>query len=316
MITERDQLVLLALARYYLLHQRHVQQICFPHAREGRVARRRLAALADEGLIHKHSTLVASAHAAVPAPVYSLTVKGCEYLAEETGDISYLSKPVDLPHRLHLGHAMAVVDFHIAFDVAIAAQGDVVLEAWHNEADVVNADELDPAKHYGLHTKFEGKPGISCSPDAGFLLNRGGRRSAFYLELERGDGKHGTGARPLAERKCPGYAELARRQLHLKHFPAADIDEFRVVLIAPHAGRRDAIRVAFQERDAAAFRTDLWRFAAMTEITAETLLQGEVFYRCGQEPPERLLLAGGAGRDDRRVMLQGDGCSTARHHAR
>ena len=178
-----------------------------------------------------------------------------------------LYKPIELPHALQLVHAMAVVEFHIMFDAAIAGQTDVTLEAWFNEGDVINADDPDPAKHYRLHTKLSDKPRVSCSPDAAFLLNRGGQRAAYYLELERGNGNGGTGSRQLAERKCPGYAEVAKQKIYLNHFPAAGIDGFHVLLVAPHGQRRDAIRRAFQQKDAAVFRTDLWRFAAHTDIS-------------------------------------------------
>ena len=173
-------------------------------------------------------------------------------------------------------------------DVAIAGQTDVTVEAWFNEGDVVNADDPDPAKHYRLHTKLSDKPRVSCSPDAAFLLNHAGRRAAFYLELERGDGNRGTGSRQLAERKGPGYAGVAERKIYQNHFRAAGIDGFRVLLIAPTGQRRDAIRRAFQQKDAAVFRTDLWRFAAHTDITADTLLTKEIWYPCGSGPAEML----------------------------
>jgi hypothetical protein len=197
---------------------------------------------------------------------------------------------------MHLVHAMAVADMHIVFDAAIAAQSGIVLESWFNEHDIINADEPDPAYHYKLRTKFPGDPEIVCAPDAGFLLSHDGRRSAFYLELERGDGHHGTGSRQLAERKCPGYAEVARQRLCLMHFPASGVDEFRVLLIVPDALRRDAVRMAFQKKDPVAYRTDLWRFAARTDIALDTLLHNEIYYRCGPEPPQRLAEAAGGVR--------------------
>jgi hypothetical protein len=241
-------------------------------------------------------TLVASSFDAVPAPVYMLTTVGCQYLAEKTGNTQYLYKPVQLPHPLHLIHAMAVADLHMLFDAAIAAQTGIVLEAWHNEYDVVNASEPDPTYHCRLRTKFPGEPEIICSPDAAFMMSHDGRRFAYYLELERGDGHGGTGPRQLAERKCPGYAEVARLKLYLKHFPAAQIDEFRVLVIVPDILRRDAVRQAFQKKDPVAFRTDLWRFAAQTDITPDTLLHNEIYYRCGPEPPERLAAVAGGVR--------------------
>ena len=201
-VNNRDHLVLLAVARYGFLSRRHVQQQFFPQSADGRDARRCLARLVGKGLIRRHSALVASARDGVLAPVYLLTAEGREYLAEETGDEAFLYKPIALPHPLV--HAMAVVEFHVMFDAAITAQTGVVLEAWHTEGDVINADELDQAKHFRLHTKLSYKPKGSCSPDAAFLVNHGGQRAAYYLELERGNGSGGTGSRQLAERKRPG----------------------------------------------------------------------------------------------------------------
>jgi len=286
-VTDRDMLVLLALARYYLLDRRHVQQLVFPHDKDGRVARRRLATLTEAGLIRRHSMLVASSYDGTPAPVYLLTAKGCEYLAGATGDASFLHKPVHLPHPLHLRHHMAVTELHMLLNAVIATQTGVSLDVWHNEADVINADDPDPTNHFRIRTKFAGEPDIICSPDAGFVLSHDGQRSAFYLEYERSDGHSGTGSRQLAERKCPGYAELARQKIYLKHFPAG-IDGFHVLLIVPNDQRRDCIRQAFQKKDAAAYHTDLWRFAALSDITADSLLTREISYRCGPELPERL----------------------------
>lgn len=240
-------------------------------------------------MIRRHSMHVASSYDAPPAPVYLLDTPGCEYLAKATGDVQYLYKPIHLPHPLHLRHHLAVSELQILLDAAIAAQTEVILEAWYNEADIVNAGEPDPAYHYRLRTKIEGEPDVICSPDAGFLLNRKGQRTAYYLELERGDGHRGTGSRQLAKRKCPGYAELARHKLYLRHFPAG-IDEFRVLLVVLNHRRRDAIRRAFQKKDPVVFRTDLWRFAALTDIKPDTLLHGEIYYRCDDQPPERVLV--------------------------
>jgi hypothetical protein len=287
-LNDRDLLVLLALAHYYVLSRRHVQQLFFPKSADGREARRCLARLVEKGLIRQHSALVASVRDGALAPVYLLTAEGREHLAEETGDNSFLFKPIELPHALQLVHAMAVAEYHITFDAAISGQTDVTVEAWFNEGDVINADDPDPAKHYRLHTKLSEKPRGSCSPDAAFVLNHGGQRAAFYLEVERGDGNGGTGSRQLAERKCPGYAEVANRKLYQNHFRADGIDGFHVLLVAPHGQRRDAIRRAFEQKDATTYRTDLWRFAAHTDIAADTLLTREIWYPCGPGAAKRL----------------------------
>ena len=159
----------------------------------------------EKGLVRQHSTLVASVRDGTLAPIYVLTVAGREYLAEETGDDSFLYKPIELPHQLV--HAMAVVEFHLMLDAAISGQTDVTLEAWFNEGDVINADSPDPAEHYRLHTKLSNKPRVSCSPDAAFLLNHAGRRAGFYVEMERGTAT----AAPAAGSWPRGSAQGSRR---------------------------------------------------------------------------------------------------------
>ena len=99
----------------------------------------------------------------------------------------------------------------------------------------------------------------------------------------------GTGTRQLANRKAPGYAELVRRQLQRKHFPAATTADFTVLLIVPGPQRRDALRRAFRQLDSATHRTDLWRFVARMDLIAETFLHEEIFYRCEDEPPGPLI---------------------------
>lgn len=142
-ITKRDMLILEALARHYLLNRRQLQHLCFPDDIDGRVCRRRLAVLTAADMICRHNALVASRHDHYPAPVYLLSKAGCTHLARQTRTGRYLHKPTKLPHPLHVSHQLAVAVVHIALDAAIAAQTGVMLEAWYNEADVVNADEPD-----------------------------------------------------------------------------------------------------------------------------------------------------------------------------
>jgi hypothetical protein len=81
---------------------------------------------------------------------------------------------------------------------------------------------------------------------------------------------------------------MAERRIYLNHFRAAGIDGFHVLLIAPTGQRRDAIRRAFQQKDATTFRTDVWRFAAHTDIAADTLLTKEIWHPCGSGAAEML----------------------------
>ena len=81
-----------------------------------------------------------------------------------------------------------------------------------------------------------------------------------------------------------------QRRLYLRHFPAVGDDAVAVLLIAPNPQRRDTIRRAFEKKDAA-YRPDLWRFAAMSELSTETFLHGDIFYSCNDQPPCPLMAA-------------------------
>ena len=99
----------------------------------------------------------------------------------------------------------------------------------------------------------------------------------------------GTGAQQLIKRKAPGYRQLAEQQLFNKHFTETTADGFQVLLLAPTPKRRDTIRRAFREADPVEYRSDLWRFASITEITPETFLDGDVFCECDDQPPRSLV---------------------------
>ena len=213
-ITPRDILVLLALATYFILDRRHVQKLCFPRDPDGRVARRRLAALADAGLIRRHMTLVASSFDFVPAPVYLLTTKGREYLAKETGDSQYLFKPVDLPHPLHLIHAMAVAALHMTIDAAINAQTVVVMEAWFNEGDIVNAGEQNAAYYYKLTHQISRRAQIICSARRGISAKS---ETAGDLHITW-NWNAGTGITELARDNWPNVNVPVMRRWHGRKF--------------------------------------------------------------------------------------------------
>jgi hypothetical protein len=284
-VMERVKEILLSLAQYYLLTRRLVQQLLFPEDRGGRATRRRLERLQKDGLIRRHNMLVASRFDPTPAPVYLLSDHGRLYLAHELHDNRFLRKPTKLPHPNHLFHHLALAETHIALDQAVASQAAVTVARWINEFDVINDEEPDAKKHFRLFTVVQDKPRVTCSPDAAFMLSHDDRQMIFYVELERG----GTGAKQLVRRKAPGYRRLAEQQLNKRHFPETSADGFRVILLAPTPDRRDTFRRTFREAVPIEYRTDLWRFASISELTPETFLDGDVFYECDDQPPSPLV---------------------------
>ena len=270
MLTERDFTVVRALARYYVLNRPQIQRICFPDDQTGRITRRRLQMLVDEKLINRHRVLVHHPHIGSPGPVYFPSQKGNELLAEHFEDERFLTGCTQPPQSHQVLHWLAVSETHIALDEAIAGQNHVHVTDWFNEWDVVNSKESAPERRFRLYTLLRESPRLVCAPDSAFMLAVGSHRKAFYLEQDRNT----SGIRQIAASKTPGYAALAERQLHRRHFPDTTLDTFSVLAIAPTTQRRDALRKALRDKPGAA----LWKFAAVTELSSETFLFAPVFY--------------------------------------
>lgn len=286
MITDRDIQVLLAVSRYYVLNRPQIQRLCFASDHTGRVTRRRLQALVSDRLLNRHRAQVHYPGSAPAGSVYYPSKQGNQLLAEHTGDDHFLLTPDQCPQPHHVLHWLAVSDTHIALDEAIARQDQVRLDGWINEWDVVNKDAGDPQQRFRLYTLLTEDPRLICAPDAGLLLSTQGFSKVFYLEQDRGT----TGAQQVAARKIKGYAELFRRGLHRHHFPTTNVGSFTVLCVAHNARRRDALRRAF----AGLAGSELWRFSAAPELTAERFLHDAVVYPAvGEAMP--LVRAGSGG---------------------
>jgi len=278
MLTERDFQVLLAVARYYVLNRPQIQHLCFATDQTGRVTRRRLQALVSQGLLNRHRAQVVYPNSAPAGSVYYPSAKGCQMLAEHTGDDTFLAISNDCPAPHHILHWLAVSDTHIVLNEAIALQQQVQLCGWFNEWDTVNPDEQQPEQRYRLYTLLRDNPRLVCAPDAAFMLAIAGYSKVFYLEQDRGT----SGVRQVAARKIKGYVELAACGLHSRHFPETNVADFSVLCIAPNPGRRDALRRAFRGKEGA----ELWKFAAVPELNSDSFLFEPCWYRAvGEAQP-------------------------------
>lgn len=275
MLTDRDIAVLQALCRYFVLNRTQLQRLCFPGDETGRVTRRRLQYLVEGQLIHRCAAAMHPLAAGTPASVYYPARRGCEILAELTADDHFLLTPTQTPQPFQLLHWIAVSHFHLTLDVAVEAQEAVALEDFLNEWDVANKDEAAPEKRYRIYTLIQEQPRLVCAPDAAFVLAARGFKKVYYVEIDRNT----SGVKRIAAQKTRGFAELAARALHRRHFPDTNIDPFGVLMIAPTPRRRDALAKAIADKPAAA----LWKFAAMGELTAESLLHAPVWHTCDSQ---------------------------------
>ncbi len=281
MVTDRDLSILRAIARYYVLNRQQIQRLVFPEDSQGRITRRRLQSLIDADLLSRQAMLVCHPSNGAPAPVYYPSLKGNALLAEMTGEDRFLVTATQQPTMHHVWHWLAVSETHITFDEAIRSQdhdpaNNVQIAEWFNEYDIVNPAETVPERRFRLYTLLRSSPRLICAPDAAFLLSSRGHSKVFYLEQDRAT----TGVHQIAASKTQGYCVLAEQHGHRRHFPETTIDSFSVLMIAPNARRRDALRKALREKSGA----NLWRFASQEDIKPERLLHEPIWYPIDGEP--------------------------------
>jgi Replication-relaxation len=276
MLQLRDIEVLASVARYYTLTRSQVNRLHFPADHDGRITRKRLNILHQEGLLNRTHMQVVNPSMGAPAYVYYPSSKGCAFLAQELRDDRFLSACTLTPHWMYLYHWVEVAQTHILLDQAVARLGGVCVNDWLSEWSIANPDEKEPEKRYKLYTKLG--PKLVCAPDAAFLLEKDGFRKAFYLEQDR----HTTmSAERVAAQKCHGYAGLYERRLHsARHFPTVNVERFTVLVVTPSVNRRDALRKAFATKPAAW----LYKFCAQTELSPETFLTQAIWHPCVGDP--------------------------------
>ena len=286
-LTDRQQNILISLARYYLLSAKQVHSLCFEPGSNLRLARRDLAKLVDRGFARKHPMLVSNAQDGAPFPVYFISRNGCLLLHDLMGEDRYLHKPTRIVQRKHLHHYLAVAQTQILLRQAVGQQDRVNLCRWFNEEEIVNYETDNTKEHFRLYTEFRPKPQqLVCCPDAGFLLEIDGVRGAFYLEEDRGSAESGTGPKQIRDRKCPGYTQLLSQKAHRRHFPDTTLDTFFILFVCPTPNRRDTVRKAVAKNQVA----PSWRFACKQDLTAGTFLYEPIWYRCMDDQARPLVM--------------------------
>lgn len=266
-VNEYDIQILRALARYYVLTREQLQRLCFPDHSGGRSTRKRLLKLQQAGFVQKHRVPVAFPGTCNAAPVYYATKQGTEMLVSWYEDETYLAANTRHPRSDRLNHWIAVNETRMVIEQSIATQNEVSIDRWINEWETVDKEVAEPQR-FCLHTQLSIDPPLSCSPDAGFLLSLRGHRKVFYVEQDLGT----SSPKQIAARKTKGYAALADKQEHRRHFPTTTLDTFGVLCITTNGYRCEQ----FAKRIAARPRPDLWLFIDQRELSAESFLSGPI----------------------------------------
>jgi hypothetical protein len=288
MITDRDLAILRFIATHFAVTAAQVKRHCVGDAKDqdGRITRRRLNVLVHGRLIQRARCEVVNPVHGFTSSVYFPARPGLELLAMRTSNPEWLKTPTQKPPWQNLRHWTILSDVRLMLYQAVTQQTRVTMPTFLNEFDVINPGARQPEQRYRLWTLCATTPRrIVCCPDAAFLLQLNTAQRALYVELETG----ANAPQKAAAEKSPGYAALAEQRLHWRHFPGS-MDTFGVLCIAPDPEWRDGLRRAFRTKPGA----DLWKFAAITELNADTILFAPLFYPASDGPPVPLVKGGAA----------------------
>lgn len=195
-LTQRDEAVLLSLLKHRYLTTSQLRRLHFPSAQ---TAGRRLRRLRERGYV-----------AAIEVPgvheyVETLAERGAEAVAATLGvtrgDIDAVPWSEQAPSDTELRHALAVADFRIALTIACSASHRVALlgfVAGHLEDWPDAAPRRRRLVRHVVIDRYDPQMRIVHDPDAVFMLDVGGQKRLFFLEIDRMIAFDASGVRSFA----------------------------------------------------------------------------------------------------------------------
>jgi hypothetical protein len=264
--------ILHALNRFRYLRTGQVHELLFSENTTIQSARRRLRNLYHHGLIARAQPYV---QVGKPAPeiTYYLDRKGRNVLREQGIEEVHLWRKGGEVKYHFLEHAIALSQFRIHLEKAVAAMDDVELELFIPEFEMRRAaEDYAGRKRYLLFREAfhpVHQQNFVVHPDALIVLSRqvqGSKRHLMLcLEIDRGT----EGLEKIRD-KLTGY-QLAKEQKLFR--PIADIPNFFVLFQAPTERRATSIFHGLVDHVGA----DITRVGSAEEITAETILSANIW---------------------------------------
>lgn len=266
-LTEFDMATLKSVAKYYVSTREQIQGRCNPGHASGRGTRKQLLRLRESGLILMHRMQITLPGMNGAAPVYYPTKKGAETLASYFGDDRFLATNTKHPRADRLAHWIAINDTRRLVELSAESTDGVSLVKWITEWETINKDAAKPS-HFCLHTQLTENPPLSCSPDAGFLIEFKGQRKVYYLENDCGT----SSPRQIAARKSKGYDQLCKLKGHQKHFPDTTFDDFRVLLVTTNDYRAEKTVEEMKTKPG----KELWLMMNRSNLTRTNFFTGDL----------------------------------------
>lgn len=195
-LSERDRLVLAALAAVRVLSGGQLERLAFAKVTapaRGRIRRRVLARLMERGLVVTLERRVGGVRAGSAGLVYSLSGGGQRLLDLEAGRSAERRRSAPTPGALFLAHALAVAEVFVSLTEASRRVDGLVLRDFAVEAD---------ARFAGGERNGD----VVLRPDALVVLARGAIEDVWWLEVDRG-----TESRPRLLRMLQRYLAFTER---------------------------------------------------------------------------------------------------------
>lgn len=260
--------VLRVLAEYSYLVRPQMSALLYPNHKSSRYVRKILSAMIHAKLIGKTRRKITFDALRSGCPVYYLTEKGVEALAQATENTAYLAASCKIPRSDRLEHWISSSQTHIVLDTAVSRQSFVNVPLFIHEWNRYRADGHD---QYYLHVQFQENPTPkSCSPDAAFLMVVEGLMQPVYIENDLNT----SSPAQVVHRKAPGYDLLWQSgKFRTQHFPQLeDHNDFIILVVTTDRWRRDRLaRIAKDVRGG-----HRWRFTAVIDVTPETILHERI----------------------------------------
>lgn len=269
--TDRDVEILRALNRYRYLRTGQIHQLLFSDNGTVQSARRRLRNLYHHGYIARAQPYV-QVGKPLPEIAYYIDRKGRKVLREH-GENPYIWRKGGEVKYHFLEHAIALSEFRIHFEKAVARLPDVELELFIPDFQMREAAEQYAGRKRYLLFREAFHPvhrkNFVVHPDALIVLSLsvGGVKQQLMLCLEIDRGTEGL---ERIRDKLTGY-HLAKEQRLFRQF--GDISNFFVLFQAPSEKRSDSIFHALVDHIGAT----LARVTSAGEVTQDSVLTGTIW---------------------------------------
>ena len=253
-LQERDYALLKALSDYRYLTTSQLRGMFFS---KGPFVYRRLKKLADFGLTTRLQREIVGSSAEL---VHALALEGARYLGQRSGRPTSIFTIHRKASRALLEHELALNAFRLAFEQAVQAQDDMLIEQWDT-------------KH-----KLSIPGNKVLIPDAYVLLTTLRGRTHFFVELDRGT----ESASRTFRAKLQSYALYYRSG----SFTRENGDKvFRVLTVTVH---EQAIKTLLAASKGITPSSIFW-FTHQGQVSKEIVLTGTIWKRADRPEDDTAL---------------------------